>query len=305
MSLEIKKIMIALDLSDMDQQLFEYALILSENIKLDHIYLVHIVKSFDDLDESEKEGDPSLPVDEGMKRLISEKVPAELSKRAEIHIEIHEGPTIKSLLRWSKFKDVDLLVIGHKQDKYHEDYLPAQVANFSKCSVTLVPEVFPKELRRILIPVDFSEHAGFAVKASLFVSKHKEENPEIKLINIYEVPSGYHTIGKSFDEFANIIRTQHEKEFEDFVKKNDFEKEELKCEYILDQKGNIAQAIADYAQENEVDVIVIGAKGRTHLASMLIGSVAKKLIQISSRLPVVVIKQKEDEYNLIDGLWDI
>jgi nucleotide-binding universal stress UspA family protein len=52
---------------------------------------------------------------------------------------------------------------------------------------------------------------------------------------------------------------------------------------------SIPHAIVDYAQANNIDLIVVGTRGRSGLKRVLLGSVASGVVTYSSR-PVLVTK---------------
>ncbi|MDD1751881.1 MAG: universal stress protein [Methanotrichaceae archaeon] len=54
--------------------------------------------------------------------------------------------------------------------------------------------------------------------------------------------------------------------------------------------GSPAEAILKSADENQIDAIVIGSKGRTGLSKVLLGSVAEKVVR-NSKIPVVVVPE--------------
>jgi nucleotide-binding universal stress UspA family protein len=53
--------------------------------------------------------------------------------------------------------------------------------------------------------------------------------------------------------------------------------------------GTVAQALVDTARDHKADTIVVGSRGLTDLAGMVLGSVAHKVIHLSDR-PVVVAR---------------
>ena len=53
--------------------------------------------------------------------------------------------------------------------------------------------------------------------------------------------------------------------------------------------GHAARYIIEAAEEHDVDVIVMGSRGRTDLAGLLLGSTAHKVIHLSNR-PVLVVR---------------
>jgi nucleotide-binding universal stress UspA family protein len=62
----------------------------------------------------------------------------------------------------------------------------------------------------------------------------------------------------------------------------------LKTDFILTAMS-IPHAIVDYAQVNNIDLIVVGTRGRSGLKRVLLGSVASGVVTYSSR-PVLVTK---------------
>ena len=52
---------------------------------------------------------------------------------------------------------------------------------------------------------------------------------------------------------------------------------------------NIAEGIVDYAEENNIDLIVIGTRGRSGFKKLLLGSVASHVVTYA-HCPVLVVK---------------
>jgi nucleotide-binding universal stress UspA family protein len=62
-----------------------------------------------------------------------------------------------------------------------------------------------------------------------------------------------------------------------------------------------AIAIATYARENRVDLIIMGTHGRSGVAHFLMGSVAERVVRIAS-CPVLTVRHPEREFVLPDAL---
>jgi len=60
-------------------------------------------------------------------------------------------------------------------------------------------------------------------------------------------------------------------------------------EVIRALHGTVAQALIDSAREQKADTIVVGSRGLTDLAGLVLGSVAHKVIHLSDK-PVVVAR---------------
>lgn len=62
-----------------------------------------------------------------------------------------------------------------------------------------------------------------------------------------------------------------------------------------------AREIANYANRNKVDLLVIGTHGRSGISRMLIGSVAEKVVRLAP-CPVLTVHHPEHEFVFPDAL---
>ena len=62
-------------------------------------------------------------------------------------------------------------------------------------------------------------------------------------------------------------------------------------EVILD--GYPSNEIIDFAENNNIDLIVMGTLGKTGLEKFLMGSVAEKVVR-GSKVPVMVVRGEEN-----------
>jgi nucleotide-binding universal stress UspA family protein len=53
-------------------------------------------------------------------------------------------------------------------------------------------------------------------------------------------------------------------------------------------RGDPAEEIVDFARENQIDMLVLGSRGRSKVGGMLLGSVSNKVCQMSSCTTVTV-----------------
>ena len=64
---------------------------------------------------------------------------------------------------------------------------------------------------------------------------------------------------------------------------------QFKSEIIEDPTSKVGSSIVDYAERENIDLIVIGTRGRTGFKKMLLGSVASDVVTYS-HCPVLVVK---------------
>jgi nucleotide-binding universal stress UspA family protein len=93
-------------------------------------------------------------------------------------------------------------------------------------------------------------------------------------------------------------------DFNEFVGKHDF-LEELDCQYVLDDDDSPADKIFGFASDQKADMIVMGSKGRTGLSSILLGSVAEKVIKYDSDIPLMIVKEKGENMGFLKALLNI
>jgi nucleotide-binding universal stress UspA family protein len=137
-------------------------------------------------------------------------------------------------------------------------------------------------IKRILFPTDFS-HTGDAALA-FATSLAKESDGRLIIVHVQEAPLAYgggemyYGIPEpSTDELMNMLHD---------VKPTDAS---VPVEYRL-VTGDPADAVVRLAEDDEVDLIVLGSHGRTGLTRLLMGSVAEAIVR-KAHCPVLVYKQ--------------
>jgi nucleotide-binding universal stress UspA family protein len=145
-------------------------------------------------------------------------------------------------------------------------------------------------MRKILVPIDGSEYSINAAKYAAKIAK--DENAELFCIHVItpRIPYGYATSAASTtDQYHEDIKNMVESWFE---KVRDIANNEgisaVKTETFIDVKSVIG-SIIDYASRKDIDLIVIGTKGRTGLQRFLMGSVANGVVQ-HAHCPVLLVR---------------
>ena len=122
-------------------------------------------------------------------------------------------------------------------------------------------------------------------------------------LHLYEVPHGYSKTGKSFEEFSEIMKENAKKDFKKFASKH--ENSNLECVMLLKNGDNIGNQITEYGKEIEADLILLGSRGRSASAAILLGSTAEKLIKANKELPMLIFKKKGETMGFFDALFKI
>ena len=296
-----KRLLVALDLSEMDEVLLKYTSELVKICGIEKIYFLHVAKSLN-LPEKLREAYPDLmaPTDEALKKTIESNIEQYFSGSCEYDVEIKEGSAEDKILRWADIKEVDLLVVGRKIELKGRGTLTGKLAKTIHCSILFVPETAKPKISTVLMATDFSKTSSLALQEAVKV----KEAVGAKLIvqNSYEVPSGYHTSGKTYDEFSEIMKSHAYEDVVEFLDREGVSINDAEVVLSLDEDDDPAEKAWNAADEKNADLIIIGSRGRAGLASILLGSVADKMVHYDRGIPLLVVKDKKENLSFLQAL---
>ena len=137
----------------------------------------------------------------------------------------------------------------------------------------------------ILVPMDGSETALRALDRAI-ERLAQRGGGEIRLVNVQPpIPS-------SVGDFvgAEAIDRYHAEEGEQALREAKERLASAGAQHTAEVKvGNIAETIADSADETGCDEIVMGGRGRGRLSGYILGSVATRVLDIA-KVPVTIVK---------------
>ena len=134
-------------------------------------------------------------------------------------------------------------------------------------------------IRKILVAVDGSETSSNAAKTAIQLA----EKYEADLIALYIVPTNI-KYGEIFD--LALINGQ---KIVDEVKQEPSAKKLNVQTQVLPDESSVTKAIVEYAEKNDVNLIVVGTRGISGIKQMLLGSTASGVVT-HSHCPVMVIR---------------
>lgn len=299
------KAMIGLDLTEMDDILIKKTIVYLNFLGIDKCYFVHVAKNLAVPDEILKNHPELLaPGDESIESLIKSKLEEfDFPDSMEIEVFAEEGAhPLDTLIRWAKIKDVDLIIMGRKEELQGSGSLAKGVAKKAPCSVLLLQERRPPGLpKKIMIPSDFSDHTDLIYDFGERISE--ELGAELMPVHLYEVPHGYSKTGKTYEEFAEIMKENAKEDFKRFIQKHNHK--ELVCEFVLNDGEGQGKALLEEAEKLGADMILLGSRGKTKSAAILLGSVAEKLVLVNNVLPMLIFKKKNETMGFFEALFKV
>ncbi|MDN3987042.1 universal stress protein [Zwartia vadi] len=141
---------------------------------------------------------------------------------------------------------------------------------------------------KILVATDGSKNAMRAVKYAADLLKNStDKSKSLSLISVHDDAGLRHAkafVGK--EAVADYLRELSEKELKPAMK---FLNEQGIKHNMVILTGNASQEIVAEGQKGKYDMIVLGSKGRSAIADMLLGSVAQRVLT-QAKQPVVLVK---------------
>ncbi|WP_010255985.1 universal stress protein [Myroides injenensis] len=154
-------------------------------------------------------------------------------------------------------------------------------------------------MKKFLVPTDFSEQAYNAVKAATIIAK--KSKAEIILLHILDLPQqGSDSInrGTPIPEVM-FFKNAADKKLEELANSAIFEGIPVSTSLILDRTS---LGVTKSAENNEVDLIVMGSHGASGVKEYFVGSNTEKVVR-NSDIPVLVIKGEVDKFEIKDFVF--
>ncbi len=139
---------------------------------------------------------------------------------------------------------------------------------------------------KILVPIDGSENSIRALRHALYLGSNLSS--KLIVLHISEIPPMvYVQSQKIIDSINNTITEEAKKIFEHV----DLEAQNCKAVYeTVALRGNpIASVIIEYADKNDIDIIVIGSRGRGKVKTAISGSVAHEVFYHTKK-PLLIVR---------------
>ena len=144
--------------------------------------------------------------------------------------------------------------------------------------------------KKIMVPLDGSEVAECVLPhVEGFIKGYHVTN--VVLVRVVGPPAAFHygevTISPEIYEETESARKSAAKDYLDQIKNRlKHEGTELHLEVLV---GRITESLIDYAENNDIDLILIATHGRSGVTRWVRGSVADKILR-SANVPVLMVR---------------
>ncbi|TDN84745.1 nucleotide-binding universal stress UspA family protein [Salegentibacter sp. 24] len=283
---KFSNILVALDLSDIDDSLIKYASFLADKLKVKKVYFVHNIKKYEIsalFDEQLKD----INLDEIIGDELNEKVEQKFDSEVQWEVLISEDPYTESLINYIANKYyIDLVIVGNKNRKKGTGIISNKLLRLLKCDILSVPRNFHPEIKTIWAGTDFSRESRKIFNIAQMLQE--ATSAPVTAAHVYSVPVQFSPYLPK-ETMAPKIEKHAREKGEKFLSKLNY-KGTVTTLIIPGRDSSVARNLLDGTKKNNVDILIVADKGANHISSLLVGSVTEELFGESPELPLWISK---------------
>jgi nucleotide-binding universal stress UspA family protein len=155
-------------------------------------------------------------------------------------------------------------------------------------------------MKKVLVATDFSEPSEAALQYGCELARTFDA-----MLDVVHVADNVYTVygGESYAVPLPDLQREIEEDVQRQVKAllSGEDKTALRATAVVVTAVGKAEAIVEYAQAHEIDVIVMGTHGRGALGHLFMGSVAERVVRMA-RCPVLTVHHPRPEFIVPDSL---
>jgi nucleotide-binding universal stress UspA family protein len=149
------------------------------------------------------------------------------------------------------------------------------------------------EPKRILVPVDFSEHSKKALQYAIpFAEQFKSSIDLLYVVEPTVYPADFSFGQVGFPSVEDELRQRGAEELQSLSAREIGKRVQSRCSV---RTGKAFNEIDEYAREEEIDLIIIATRGHSGMEHVLFGSTAEKVVRYAP-CPVLVVHMSEKEF---------
>ncbi len=207
---------------------------------------------------------------------------------AQIRPLCEHGESFERIVELAETGSRDLIVLGARGHSTLENLLVGSVTRrvigFTSKDIMVVPLKGTVGWERILVATDGSARSRAAADRALELAQIY--GSKLLVISVLDFPAAIRGVAPR--ERLELLKICH-RHVAEVVKRA--EAVQLQAEGVI-MEGVAASAIAEVAQQYQVNLIVMGSHGKTGLSRLLMGRVAERVIGYAP-CPVLIVKGKD------------
>lgn len=267
--LDFRRLLVALAGRESDAGLLRYAAMLHRLLAVEETVCLHVTDN------------PQIQLP------VTELLP-------QARTEVVAGDVLDSVLAAAAEHNSDAILVGHASGRRRRS-LARRLAMKAPCSVWMAPDQSPPTIQRILVPIDFSRKSADTLSAATALAEFAG------LDELIALHVAFNSALVTFDEFDEILAEDRDRAWGLFVAPINLHGVWVKPQFI--DSAHVAQTIIRTAVELSSDLIVMGTRGRSPSAAVLLGSETEQCM-MTTPIPLLAVKHFGARLSLLQALRD-
>ncbi|ACM57290.1 universal stress protein [Halorubrum lacusprofundi] len=219
---------------------------------------------------------------------------ADVGVSATTHVIETADPVHQTIIDYARDHDVDLIVMGtHGRTGLNRLVLGSVTERTLRTSPVPVLTVhedttLDSDFETVLVPTDGSDAANVAANHGITIAEATDA--AMHVIHVVDLTAVSGEFGSA--EVLTALEEAGQQAVDDVIHRA--EDAGLRSVEASILSGTPARAILDYAEERDIDLIVMGTHGRTGLERYLLGSVTEKIVRVAD-VPVLTVSLPEKQ----------
>lgn len=282
-----QNLLIGLSGNEKDVELIRYASVVTGHVRPGKVDFVHVLAA------ERPSAVPPLSYDQRIERIRGEVADHFKSSGVKPECHVLRNSPVDGLLEFAAVNETDLILVGH--GKSSRGIMGRRLAMKAPCSVWIKPENAAQKIERILVPIDFSTPSADALELATTLAAMGGTRQCLAL-HVY-----FNDAPVSYDDYDEVIRGREASAFDQFISPLNLHGIEVKP--LFEDCASVAHAIERVADRHQIDLVVMGTRGRSRSAAVLLGSETEHVIT-ESIVPVLAVKHFGARLNLLQALLD-
>lgn len=285
----MKNILVAVDLTDMDDVVIRYAHFLKEHFNLSTVSFVHNIRTYD-IDEALME----LLGAKDIKTIVSKNLKAKIARHFKdestytLNVFEHDN-TEYTLKDWAEKNDITTLLLGYKQKNAGTAAMSQKLIRIFSGDILLIPSTANFSWNKVLVPSDLGATFQLVLRKIRLLTQ-KQQQPQFRILKAFHIPSLFFPFIEmddqtAIDKSSRHIYKQYAEVKRKFAISDDFE---FVARYQEDQ--NVVDVIQAESKKFKADIVMMAAKGDSNITSLLIGSTMNELINTTPFQVIYILK---------------
>jgi nucleotide-binding universal stress UspA family protein len=288
----LNKMLVSLDLTEIDEQMIGYASFLSKKLGVGKVYFVHAIQAYDLGRQGKKKADVRSSLSNTIRSEIDNIVNERFqeSVRTEVITKIEDEDAAHGVLEVIEREKINTTLIGQKYGENREGKYAREISAEAHSDLLLVPEEPPYQLNNIFCAVDFSKESEEAFRKALDISRHT--GAKLSCYYIYDIRKMY--FPAATDQALSSLEKRFEKKCKKYLAKFGLQPSQVQRLFnVNDKLTGQAEKLYRKAEEAEADLVIVGTKGQTNSVISLLGNITENLMRMETEIPIMIVKNRK------------